>query len=498
MNREWTFGRRVGVGFGLSAIILVFVSVVGYVATAKLVANDGMVKHSYEVRRTVADLFSGLKDAETGQRGFLITGLDSYLDPYRAAVSESPNILENLRKLTVDNPDQQARLGRLKPLVESKFRELRQTIDLRQQSGFEAAQKIVLEDTGKVTMDQIRELVGEIDRAEADLLAHRRQLAAASARMTNLFLLGGCGLGVVVVALVGWFTIRTLTTQIGSAIQKVQSSSAELQAVASQQASGAKEQSSAMTEVTTTLSELLATSRQIAESAVRVSKIAEQAATTARAGDSTVAKSQEAMANISRQVDSIVSHMLELGRKSQHIGAVVDIVSELAEQTNILAINATIEAAGAGEAGKRFAVVADEIRKLAERVTGSTKEIRTLIDDVRGAVNTTVMATETGSKSVEAGNRHFGEVTSSFKEIAAVAVTTNDAAREIELSTKQQATAVEQVNIAITNVAQATREAEASSAQTLQTASQLGLLSKDLMRIIQPEAPTQHVRVERK
>ena len=81
----------------------------------------------------------------------------------------------------------------------------------------------------------------------------------------------------------------------------------------------------------------------------------------------------------------------------QQIGSVLDIVSELAEQTNILAINATIEAAGAGEAGKRFAVVADEIRKLADRVTGSTKEIRMLNDEVRSAVNTTVMATETGS-----------------------------------------------------------------------------------------------------
>src|SRR4029077_8321884 len=103
--------------------------------------------------------------------------------------------------------------------------------------------------------------------------------------------------------------------------------------------------------------------------------------------------------------DQIVSHMLELGKKSQEIGQVLDIVQELAEQTNILAINATIEAAGAGEAGKRFAVVADEIRKLADRVTLQTKEIRGLIDDVRGAVNTTVMATETGSKTGGNGAR---------------------------------------------------------------------------------------------
>src|SRR6185312_9715141 len=104
--------------------------------------------------------------------------------------------------------------------------------------------------------------------------------------------------------------------------------------------------------------------------------------------------------------------MLDLGKKSQQIGAVLDIVAELAEQTNILAINATIEAAGAGDSGKRFAIVADEIRKLADRVGGSTKEVRGLIDDVRSAVNTTVMTTETGSKAVDATGKQFGDVAS--------------------------------------------------------------------------------------
>jgi len=180
--------------------------------------------------------------------------------------------------------------------------------------------------------------------------------------------------------------------------------------------------------------------------------------------------------------------MLELGKKSQEIGAVLDIVSELAEQTNILAINATIEAAGAGEAGKRFAVVADEIRKLADRVGGSTKEVRTLIDDVRSAVNTTIMATETGSKAVDAGSRLFGDVAAAFKQIAGLVSTTTEAAREIELSTKQQSSAVEQVNVAIANVTQASMETEASAGQILQTVSQLSILSHALLRIINPQS----------
>ena len=288
------------------------------------------------------------------------------------------------------------------------------------------------------------------------------------------------------IAAIGWFITRSLTQQIGSAVGQIHSASAELQAAATQQATGSKEQSAATSEITTTISELLATSRQIAESAQRVAQIADQTAGAARLGNGTVDLTRESIAGIRRQVDQIVADMLDLGKKSQEIGAVLDIVSELAEQTNILAINATIEAVGAGDSGLRFGVVADEIRKLADRVGGSTKEIRTLIDDVRSAVNTTVMATETGSKAVDAGSRQFGDVTSAFGEISSLVTTTTEAAREIELSTKQQTSAVEQVNVAIVNVAQASKETETRSGQTLTTASQLATLSKDLMRIIQP------------
>ncbi len=336
-------------------------------------------------------------------------------------------------------------------------------------------------------MDQIRAIIHDADQEEADLLNQRSAAAHAAADTTTAITIWGGLLGALAVCLIGWFITASLTRQIGAAVGHVQSSSAELQAAANQQASGAKEQATALNEISTTISELLATSRQIAESAQRVAQTAELTANSARSGHGTVDTTQESISGIRRQVDQIVGHMLELGKKSQEIGAVLDIVSELAEQTNILAINATIEAAGAGESGKRFAVVADEIRKLADRVGGSTKEIRTLIDDVRGAVNTTVMATETGSKAVDAGSRQFADVAAKFKQIADLVGTTTEAAREIELSTKQQTTAVEQVNVAIASAAQASRETEASAGQTLQTVSLMATLSKDLLRIIKPQ-----------
>jgi CHASE3 domain sensor protein len=486
MLGNWTIGRRLVASFGLAALTLAAIAVVSYRNTRDVIDNDAWVAHSHQVRIELADLVSQLKDAETGQRGYLITGDEAYLAPYQAAVPTIHATVEDLRKLTADNPNQLRRLAAIAPLIESKLAELKQTIDLRHNEGFDAAAKIVTTDRGKIVMDQIRGIAGEADQEEQNLLKKRSEEARAAADLAMTIILWGGLAGTFAVGMIGWLTTRSLSDQIGSAVTKVRSSSTELQAAANQQASGAKEQAVAVTEISTTISELLATSRQIAESAQRVAQNAEETAGAARSGHGTVDTTHESISGIRQQVDQIVSHMLDLGKKSQEIGSVLDIVSELAEQTNILAINATIEAAGAGEAGKRFAVVAEEIRKLADRVGGSTKEVRTLIDDVRSAVNTTVMATETGSKAVDSGSRQFGDVASAFKAIAKLVAATTEAAREIELSTKQQSSAVEQVNAAISSVAQASMETEASTGQTLQTVSQMATLSEDLLRIIKP------------
>jgi methyl-accepting chemotaxis protein len=313
--------------------------------------------------------------------------------------------------------------------------------------------------------------------------AARRDSSARATQAIVLIVILGLA-AMVCGSVIAWRLNRDLRREVGAAVGHIQSSSAQLEAAAAQQASGGRDQASAMSEITTTISELLITSRQIADSAQRVSKIAEDTADAAQTGETTIDQTKASIAAIRSQVDQIVQHMLALGEKSQQIGGVVDLVSELAEQTNILAINATIEASGAGEWGRRFAVVAEEIRKLADRTAGSAKEIRTLIDDVRGAVNPTVMATEIGAKSVDAGSRQFADATNSFRRIAQMVATTNDATREIELSTKQQTTAVEQVNVAASDTARVTRETEASAVQTKQTAAHLSSLSGDLLNLV--------------
>jgi methyl-accepting chemotaxis protein len=484
----WTFGRKIAAGFTLAFLLLLGIGMVAYRSINSLTNANQMIIHTNKVLEDIAAVLGLLKDAETGQRGYVITADETFLEPYQTGVAGVPIVLKDLRQLTSDNAHQQKRIDEAAPLIGAKLAELKLTIDTRRKGNFEETVKIVRGGEGKKIMDDLRGILEQMDREERDLLKQRADEVEAASSGAKLTIVFGTLLCLLVVTAAGFLITRSLSSQIGSAVRHVESSSAELQAAANQQASGAKESSTAMTEITTTISELLATSRQIAESAQRVAHVAEETSSAARAGDDTVQKTHASVSGIKRQVDLIVMHMLDLGKKSQQIGGILEIINELAEQTNILAINATIEASGAGDAGKRFGVVADEIRKLADRVGGSTKEIRVLIEEIRAAVNTTVMATEGGSKAVDLGARQFAEVTAALKQITELLGTTTEAAREIELSTKQQATAVAQVNGAVSDIAKASKETEVSANQTLQTAGQLAGLSRELTRLIQAPA----------
>ncbi len=488
MNKNWTFGQKLTAGYaGMLLLVLVTSAVAVYALRAVVASKDRVITVNAQILLDTEKLHTRMEEMVAQVRGYVISPEERFTTHLRTSREEFATTVERLRAKVVTEEGR-----RLLDAVERQAQDYRRAADLliglkREQAKAELIlrafdDKLIPsrdgfnESVGAFGVFQERQLV-EAKQAASDTASEAVAAVIAIAALTGLFALA-----------VAVLLTRTLNRQIGAAVGHVQSSSAELQAAASQQASGSREQAGAMTEISTTISELVATSRQIAESAQRVAQIAEQTASSARSGEGTVDKGQDSMAAIRRQIDLVVGHMLDLGRKSQEIGAVVDIVSELAEQTNILAINATIEASGAGEAGKRFGVVAEEIRKLADRVANSTKGIRTQVEDVRGAVNTTVMATESGAKAVDAGARQFSEVAAAFKQIAGLVGTTTDAAREIELSTKQQATAAEQVRLAVTDVAQATTESETSSTQTLQTASQLAGLSMDLRRLIQANA----------
>ena len=182
VRRSWTFGRRLAAGFGFAGLVLLVIATIGYRTTSGLIENDTKVSHSYAVQGKLDDLLSELKDAETGQRGYVLTGTESYLAPYQSALTGITRTLADVRRLTADNPDQQRRLATVGPLIDAKLAELKRTIDLRRTDGFDAAVKVVKNNTGKSAMDKIRSWIAAADQEEDHLLARRAQEAETSAR----------------------------------------------------------------------------------------------------------------------------------------------------------------------------------------------------------------------------------------------------------------------------------------------------------------------------
>src|SRR6266478_5920314 len=189
---KWKMGNRMVLGgFGIAMAILVFVGWQSYRNTARFTEASEWRTHTYEVLRNLDETVARLVDAETGQRGYLLTGEEAYLEPYRAAIKNIDQTIGELKSLTSDNSNQQKRIRILEPLVENKLTELQRTIELRKSEGFAAANRVVLQGSGKQLMDQIRAIIAEMANEEKDLLRIRTQEANESVKRTSRTILAG-------------------------------------------------------------------------------------------------------------------------------------------------------------------------------------------------------------------------------------------------------------------------------------------------------------------
>src|SRR5467141_3842751 len=189
---KWKIGNRLVLGgFAIATGILVFVGWQSYRNTARFAEASEWRKHTYEVLRNLDEAAARFVDAETGQRGYLLTGDESYLEPYRAAINNIDQTIGNLKSLTSDNPNQQKRIQILEALAERKLAELQQTINVRKNEGLTAANRMVLEGSGKRWMDQIRVVIAEMANEEKDLLKIRTQEANESVARSVRTILAG-------------------------------------------------------------------------------------------------------------------------------------------------------------------------------------------------------------------------------------------------------------------------------------------------------------------
>lgn len=217
--------------------------------------------------------------------------------------------------------------------------------------------------------------------------------------------------------------------------------------------SGTQEQAHAVERAAEITAQITSAIRQVASNAQTSAQGASQAAQTARQGTQTVAETIQSMRSIKAKVGQSAEKVQEMGQRSDQIGEIVETIDEIASQTNLLALNAAIEAARAGEQGKGFAVVADEVRKLADRSSQATKEIGTLIQGIQTTVREAVSAMEAGAKEVESGVVHANQAGEALQSIFGAVETVNlqvdeiaSAAHQISLSSTDLVTAMGSVS----------------------------------------------------
>jgi len=278
-----------------------------------------------------------------------------------------------------------------------------------------------------------------------------------------------------------------LIVSIKEAIIQLSSSANEMMAISAQQSAGATEQATAVQEVSTTSEEIAITAKQITDNAKSVEAMAEETTRSCMAGTGDVSNAIEGMSNLKSQVQSIAHSMLQLGDNSQKIGGIVEIIDEISDQTNLLALNAAIEAAGAGEAGKRFAIVAQEVRRLAERTVDATRQIKGLIEEIQKATNSTIMVTEEGTKGVDAASTLVDKVQLSFGNIIAMVEDTARSAKEITLSTQQQTSACEQMAETMAEVRDVAQQVAGSARETEQSIREIMGLTERLKDLAEEE-----------
>jgi len=279
--------------------------------------------------------------------------------------------------------------------------------------------------------------------------------------------------------------IGRVNIQLGEVSSRVAAAAAEILAATTQQMASTTEQEAAVTQTMATTDEVMATVTQPAQRAQAVSDTARQSVEISRQGEQTVEASITGMQTIRERVNAIAETILSLSERTQQIGEIIETVNDIADQSKLLALNASIEAARAGEEGRGFAVVALEVRQLAEQSRQATARVRAILQEIQQATNTAVMVTEEGSKGAEAGMALVNQAGQAIADLTHTIEEAAQAAVQIVASAQQQTNGIEQLAGAIFSIRQASAQTAASTRQAEQSAKDLTAIARQLDATIQ-------------
>ncbi|GAB4380915.1 MAG: hypothetical protein Kow00121_38200 [Elainellaceae cyanobacterium] len=211
MFNRFNIGTRIGGGFALGLAILTAIGIAAYQTTNNLIEGSRQERHTYEVIDKLNQLVAELVNAETGQRGYIITGEPSYLDPYKNALEVIDRSYIELQQLIQDTPELQQQLASLQPLVEARLDRLEEGVRLRDDRGFEVAQEFTLRNEGRQLMQQIRDLTSDMEAAERELLRQRSEMSQMAAQQTINTITYGIPASFLLLSLIGWWLSRNIS-----------------------------------------------------------------------------------------------------------------------------------------------------------------------------------------------------------------------------------------------------------------------------------------------
>lgn len=523
-------GTKIAVSGLFVLLTIVTTGILAYRSTTALIENNGLVTHTYQVLEKIDVLLTLLDEAETGLRGYVVTGEKRYLEPYDAAIKNINPALSDLKRLTADNSRQQQRVIELEPTIAEKLRVMKETNEKRTE-GFEQAATFMKTDRGRTLMEAARRVFDAMREDARNSLKERTDLAENSARSSIQTIGIATALAALIVAGGGIWFARSLTTpvrkllegaqrigggelnyrvkiersdEIGGlaqafdtmaekreqvtkamheAVAKLSSACAEILASTTQQASGAQEQAAAVAQTVATVDEVAQTADQSSQRAQAVGKTVQRTLEVGKAGRKTVDDSVSALQSVREKVELTAENILSLAEQAQAIGEIIATVNDIAEQTNLLALNAAIEASRAGEHGKGFSVVASEVKALADQSKKATGQVRQILGQIQKATNSAVLSTEEVTKGVAEATKVSDQAGQTIKTLADTLAAAAEAAAQIVASSGQQATGIAQIHQAMKSLDQVAKQNVIAMRQVEQAAQNLNELGAQLTEL---------------
>jgi methyl-accepting chemotaxis protein len=282
-------------------------------------------------------------------------------------------------------------------------------------------------------------------------------------------------------------TIEVLRGTLGTislSAEQLASASEEISAGAGLAAEEARVQSDQTVQLATAMQEMSATVLEISANSQKASDASHNAAQAARSGGTAVQETLSTMRGVADSTAKVSSTITELGKGSDKIGKIVSVIDDIADQTNLLALNAAIEAARAGEQGRGFAVVADEVRKLAERTTKATKEIAGMIESIQKETRNAVGAMEQESQEVQVGVEKTTASGAALLEIIKMSEDVGDMITTIATAATEQSATTEEINSNVSKISSSIQQSSSGAEQTSKACADLSTLASDLRRVV--------------